>query len=102
MELVLTNRTLNAREALEWGLVNKVVKSSELQERAMEIALSLSKGPTMAFGRIKDLLLNTFNDTLEGQLEMESRYFISSLDTRDAKDGINSFVNKTPPKFFGK
>ena len=102
MELVLTNRTLNAQEALEWGLINKVVKASELQEKAMEMALSLSEGPTMAFGRIKDLVLNTFHDSLEGQLEMESRHFISSLETNDAKIGIDSFVKKISPDFIGE
>lgn len=45
-ELMLTNRTLGAEEALEWGLVNRVYKEGEFQDKAMTLARELANGPT--------------------------------------------------------
>ena len=53
LELVLTNRVLSANEALEWGLVNKVVDFKELQNEAINLAKNLAEGPSIAFGKIK-------------------------------------------------
>ena len=55
LELVLTNRVLSANEALDWGLVNKVVDFKELQNEAINLAKNLAEGPSIAFGKIKNL-----------------------------------------------
>ena len=68
-ELVLTNRTLSAQEALEWGLVNKVVDIKDLKNEVEELANKLALGPSLAFGKFKSLLHNSFLDSMEGQME---------------------------------
>ena len=102
MELVLTNRILTANEDLDWGLVNKVVKPSRLNDTVMEIETELSNGPSLAHGKIKELLLNSYKDSLEGQLEIEARFFTQSLKTDDFKNGIQAFTSIKLPTFNGK
>jgi 2-(1,2-epoxy-1,2-dihydrophenyl)acetyl-CoA isomerase len=73
MDLTLTNRVLSAREACEWGIVTEVVPEENLDARAEELARSLAQGPTGAFGSAKRLLHRGWNQTLETQMELESR-----------------------------
>jgi 2-(1,2-epoxy-1,2-dihydrophenyl)acetyl-CoA isomerase len=102
LELYLTNRTLNAHEALDWGLVNKVVTPTDLQAEVDKLAHSLAKGPTLAHGGVKRLVLMSPNDTLESQMERETREITRMVTTKDAQDGIASFVAKQKPSFEGR
>jgi 2-(1,2-epoxy-1,2-dihydrophenyl)acetyl-CoA isomerase len=102
LELYLTNRTLNAHEALDWGLVNKVVAPTDLQSEVDKLAHSLAKGPTLAHGGVKRLVLMSPNDTLESQMERETREITRMVTTKDAQDGIASFVAKQKPSFEGR
>ena len=63
-ELVLTNRTLNANEALDWGLINKVVELKDLQDEAHKLAKKIAEGPSLAFGKLKNLVHSSFLDSL--------------------------------------
>ncbi len=63
-ELILTNRVLDAREALEWQLVNSVVPDDVLHEEAESLAVKLAKGPLQAHGKVKHLLAETFSSKL--------------------------------------
>ncbi len=101
-ELMLTNRTLTAEEALEWGLVNKVVPADQLMDEAMGLATKMAAGPTKSYGMIKNLLLNTFSDTLESQMEQEARGVSAAANTVDGKAGIQAFLNKQKPDFTGQ
>ena len=101
-ELMLTNRTLTAEEALDWGLVNKVVPADKLMDEAMDLAQKMAAGPTKSYGMIKNLLLNTFSDTLESQMELEARGIAAAANTEDGKAGIQAFLNKQKPEFTGR
>ena len=101
MELVLTNKILSVDEALNWGLINKIVKPNKLLEETIKIAQSLCKGPTLAYGKIKELSLNSFHSSLESQLEMEARFFTESLKSKDFEIGVDSFTKKEKPDFKG-
>lgn len=65
MELMLTNRRLGAREAAEWGLINRVVADDALLDEATAIARQLAAGPTRSFGAVKRLLGHSFTADLE-------------------------------------
>jgi 2-(1,2-epoxy-1,2-dihydrophenyl)acetyl-CoA isomerase len=94
MELALINRVLSAREACEWGLVTEVVPPENLESRAEELARSLAQGPTGAFGSAKRLLHEGWNQTLETQMELESRAIAETGATTDGQEGIRAFVEK--------
>ena len=101
MELTLTNRRLSAREACDWGLVTEVVAPDRLTARAEEFAQSLAQGPTGAFGSAKRLLHGGWNQTLETQMELESRAISEAGGTADGQEGIRAFVEKRKAKFNG-
>src|SRR4029077_6804395 len=101
MELTLTNRVLSAREACEWGLVTEVVPAEKFSQRAEELASSLAQGPTRAFGSAKRLLHSGWNQSLETQMELESRAIAEAGGTADGKEGIKAFVEKRKTKFSG-
>jgi 2-(1,2-epoxy-1,2-dihydrophenyl)acetyl-CoA isomerase len=102
MELTLTNRVLSAREACEWGLVTEVVAPEKLQSRAEELARSLAQGPTGAYGSAKRLLHSGWNQSLETQMELESRAIAEAGGSADGQEGIRAFVEKRKAKFEGK
>jgi 2-(1,2-epoxy-1,2-dihydrophenyl)acetyl-CoA isomerase len=101
-ELMITNRRLSAAEALEWGLLTKVVPDDALVSEAHALASQLAHGPTRAYGMVKQLLATSFSETLETQLELESRGIAGMAATPDGREGIAAFVEKRAPKFSGR
>jgi 2-(1,2-epoxy-1,2-dihydrophenyl)acetyl-CoA isomerase len=102
MELYLTNRVLSSGEALEWGLINRIVAADELADTVGSLAGKLAAGPTEALGAVKKLLLMSANDSLESQMERETRSIASLGASADGREGIDAFVNKRKPTFAGK
>lgn len=98
-ELMFLNRVLSAQEALEWGLVSRVVGKDQLAQEAMDLACELARGPQVAHGLLKGLLRTTWELSLEGQLEEERRAMVQASLTKDFQEGIQSFLNKREPKF---
>ena len=99
VELALTNRVLSAAEACAWGIVTEVIAPELLSARAEELAQSLAQGPTGAFGSAKRLLHGGWNQTLETQMELESRAIAEAGGTADGQEGIRAFVEKRKAKF---
>jgi 2-(1,2-epoxy-1,2-dihydrophenyl)acetyl-CoA isomerase len=102
LELTLTNRIFSAQEALQWGLVTRVVPDNELLVQAKAIAVQLANGPTRAYGVSKRLLHSGWSETLETQMENESQAIANSARTQDAREGITAFLEKRPPKYIGQ
>ncbi len=101
LELALTNRVLSAKEALEWGIVTKVVADAELQTEAQALARELAAGATRALGKAKRLLHHSFSESLETQMELEAQAIADSARTHDAREGIAAFIAKRKPAFRG-
>lgn len=101
-ELYLTNRVLSAAEALEWGLVNRVVPGAALRDEAGALAAQFARGPTRAYGGVKKLMLTTLQQSLEGQMELESRQIAELSMTADSVEGVRAFLDKRPPRFSGR
>lgn len=101
-ELMLTNRTLSAAEALEWGFVNRVVADEQLSAEVAALAGRLAAGPTRAFGAVKGMLHASLDSSLETQMEMEARLIADMTRTDDGLEGIAAFVDKREPTFHGR
>ncbi|SNQ47972.1 Enoyl-CoA hydratase [Frankia canadensis] len=97
-ELIFTNRTLRAPEALEWGLVTQVLPAAELDAEATALAQRLAAGPKNSYRTVRQLLLSTFDHGLETHLELEGRG-ISACAVGDGREGVAAFVDKRAPKF---
>jgi 2-(1,2-epoxy-1,2-dihydrophenyl)acetyl-CoA isomerase len=98
-ELMLTNRTLTATEACDWGLISRVVPDEELQEAALTLARQFAAGPSHAQSIVKKLLLCSLGNGLEEQMEIEGREIADAAATADGKEGILAFVEKRKPNF---
>jgi 2-(1,2-epoxy-1,2-dihydrophenyl)acetyl-CoA isomerase len=98
-ELMLTNRTLTAAEALDWGLLTEVVPDAELAARTEELAAQMATTSRTSNGTVKRLLLGTYRTGLEEQMELESQYIKASAQSADGQEGIAAFVGKRAPEF---
>ena len=101
LELMLTNRMLSAQEALDWGIVTRVVPDAELLAQADAVAGQLATSATKALGAAKRLLHNGWNETLETQMEHESQTIAETARTSDSHEGMTAFIDKRTPKFKG-
>jgi 2-(1,2-epoxy-1,2-dihydrophenyl)acetyl-CoA isomerase len=102
LELTLTNRTLSAREALDWGIVTAVAPDGEALLRADELAGQFAQGPTQAYGATKRLIHAGWTESLETQMMAESQAIAVMSGTADASEGMAAFVAKRSPNFRGK
>jgi 2-(1,2-epoxy-1,2-dihydrophenyl)acetyl-CoA isomerase len=101
-ELIFTNRVLSAREALEWGLVTRVVPDAELAAEAQKLVRTLAEGPTQAFAAARRLLLTTFTESAEAQMELESQGVSRAGESADGVEGIRAFLEKRTPTYQGR
>jgi 2-(1,2-epoxy-1,2-dihydrophenyl)acetyl-CoA isomerase len=101
LELALTNRVLTAKEALDWGIVTRVVPDGELLTEAHMLAQQLAGGATRAYGAAKRLLHHSFAESLETQMELEAQAIAAQARTRDAREGIAAFIAKRKASFSG-
>ena len=98
-ELMFLGDRFDARRALEFGLVNRVVPAVELQAEAMALAARLAHGPTHAYGRTKALLEASVGQLLDAQLKRETESFAACAATEEFAEGVRAFLEKRPPNF---
>src|SRR5215472_911146 len=90
LEMYLTNRVLSAKEALDWGLVTRVIPDGELASATKALAKELANGPTKAFGAAKLLFQQSTQESLETQMELESQSIAASGHTDDFREGVTA------------
>lgn len=101
-QFLMLNETLTAQEALETGLINRIVDANALAEEAWALACRLAQGPTLAFGELKNLLISSSFENLEGQLEAEARAMARVTRTEDAWNAMRAVLGKQKPTFEGR
>lgn len=102
MDTVKKSRPFAAKEALDWGLINRIVPPDQLMHETEGLAQTLASGPTRSVAMVKKLLSDTFSQTLETQMELEARGIAEMGKTRDTQDGIQAFIAKRRPNFSGQ
>jgi 2-(1,2-epoxy-1,2-dihydrophenyl)acetyl-CoA isomerase len=98
-DLMLTNRKLSADEAQQWGLVNYVVEAADLEGRAQALAADIAAGAAGSSSAVKKLLLATFDNGIETQMELEGRLIAANANSPDGREGIDAFLNKRDAEF---
>lgn len=96
-DLMLTNRALSAGEALDWGLVHRVVPDAELATATAELAERFAAGPKHANASVKKLLLVSSSHTLEEQLARESAFISACADSPTGKRASTPSSPSAPP-----
>jgi len=101
-EMLLTGEDLSARRAYELGLVNHVVPDGQALAKAREIATRIAENGPLAVKGILSTLRET--DTLPepDAFEIEQRYGMQVMTSKDAAEGPRAFLEKRPPRFQGR
>ncbi len=103
MELVLLNPRLDARRALELGLVNEVLPAEGFDSAVLAVAQRLAAGPTRAYGVAKGLINRAAGvDRLDFHLDQELDELARIADGADFAEGIAAFFDKRPAQFAGR
>jgi 2-(1,2-epoxy-1,2-dihydrophenyl)acetyl-CoA isomerase len=101
LELTLTNRMLDADEAVAWGIATRVVDDERLDEEAEALASELASGPTSAYAGARRLLRDSFGCSLEEHMGAEQETLVRSASHANAREGIAAFLEKRAPRFKG-
>lgn len=99
LSIALLPDRLSATQALQSNLVNRVVPAQSLASETEALAAQLSRGPTAAFGRIRRLLRDSLQHSLEQQLALECEAFARGAGTAAFREGVDAFVNKRAPDY---
>ncbi len=102
MEMVLTGRTMSAKQAAALGLVNRVVPVEYYFQEAVSLAKDIASKAPMAVQLAKESVNRAFTTTLDGGLEYERKNFYLLFSTQDQKEGMAAFVEKRKPTWQGK
>jgi enoyl-CoA hydratase/carnithine racemase len=102
MEMVLTGRRIDAREAERFGLVNEVAPEGQWLERTMELAQRIARRPPIAVRLAKQAVIAADETGLSGGLEHERRLYELAMATEDRIEGMDAFLEKRKPDFKGR
>ncbi|MEL6828395.1 MAG: enoyl-CoA hydratase/isomerase [Pseudomonadota bacterium] len=99
MEMTLFGDKVFAEQALEWGLVNRIVPDDQLMSEASSYAQRLADGPTQALAMIRDLVWQAEDNDFDAQLQAERFAQRTAGRQPDFREGVKAFLEKRPADF---
>lgn len=98
-ELLLLGEPFGAPQALELGIVNRVVSPEQCLPAALDVARKLAAKPPLALRTTKRLMKHPWHEAVREAVDREARTFLQLLDSPEAKEGLQAFLEKRPPDF---
>lgn len=102
MEMVLNNRTLTAQEALQYGLINRVVPVERYFDEALQLAEEIAERAPLAVRLGKEAVNHAFESFLSEGLADERRAFYFLFASKDQKEGMQAFIDKRKAEWKGE
>ncbi|MBL8570735.1 MAG: hypothetical protein JNK84_16820 [Phreatobacter sp.] len=99
LDLLLTNERVDARTALAWGLVNRVVPAGEAEQAAIALATTFEGASAATTAAVKRLVGDAVSASFDAQLDAEKASFVERAGTADFREGITAFIERRPAKF---
>jgi 2-(1,2-epoxy-1,2-dihydrophenyl)acetyl-CoA isomerase len=100
-ELLMLGRALSGHEAMDWGLIHRVLPDAELDDGVNKLIAELANAPTVALGLTKRCLHRSLDGSLSEAMEAEANALELSSRTSDFKEGLAAFREGRPPQFTG-
>ena len=102
LEIAMLGESLDTTQALQMGLINRVLPAAELRDEVQRLAARLAQGPTQALGHMRRLMRASLETGLQAQLHAEWQAFRACAQTDDLRAGIDAFFQKQPARFTGR
>ncbi|MFJ8263815.1 enoyl-CoA hydratase/isomerase family protein [Rummeliibacillus sp. NPDC094406] len=102
LEWIWSAKRITANEALQYGVVNRVVQPELLLEEALKFADTISKKPPLAIRLIKESVTKAVDYSLYEGMQYERKNFYLLFSSEDQKEGMKAFVEKRTPQFKGR
>ena len=102
MEMILTGKFITAKDALDHGLVSRVVPDEICFSEALSLGKELSEKSPLALSVAKECILQSYESSLTDGLQYERRNFYLLLSSEDKNEGMRAFLEKRKPSFKGK
>jgi 2-(1,2-epoxy-1,2-dihydrophenyl)acetyl-CoA isomerase len=101
-EMAMLGERVTARQALDWGLINRVWPDEEFAARADELVSRLAEGPTRSYAGTKRQLNRWLYERMDAQLEFEASIQREMAGSDDFAEGVTAFVERRPARFTGR
>lgn len=101
-DLLLFPRGIQAQEAYELGIANRVVPAADLRAEAEKVARKLAEGPTVAYAALKESVAFGLTHSLDEALDKEEELQSRAGTSEDHAIAVRAFVNKEAPRYLGK
>ncbi len=102
MELATTGRIIPAEQALELGLICRLVRADDLDAVAEEIAAEIARNPPLAVQSVKEAIRRSMGVGVHEGLNISEHTGRTLMLTRDAEEGARAFEEKRPPRYEGR
>ncbi len=102
MEMLVSGRTYDAKEAVSIGLVNRVISADELETETYELANQIAQKAPIATQVIKQAVRMSMNIGIESGLDYENELVHITFSTEDKEEGVKAFKEKRKPNFMGR
>jgi 2-(1,2-epoxy-1,2-dihydrophenyl)acetyl-CoA isomerase len=99
MEIIMLDQPIDAHRAYKLGLVNRVVPGNTLAANTHALAESVAKMPIETLGRMKQLMNQSFYNTLSEQLAAEREAIATSANSLEGREGLSAFLQKRNPVY---
>jgi enoyl-CoA hydratase/carnithine racemase len=99
MEMLLTGEPIDARRAMDWGLVNRVVPAAELEAETRKLAKSLAGKPPATLAAGKRAFYQQMDMQLGRAYELASEVISASFAHEEGREGMDAFIDKRPPSW---
>lgn len=99
MELALTGARFTALEAQSWGMINRLLETADLDQQTQKLANTLADGPRDVLARTKKLFNQSYDNSLNDQLDDEAENFQQSMRLPDFAEGVTAFCEKRQAEY---